>query len=126
MAEQTLNRIGIVSSIDYRKGMVSVTYPDRDKSTTRAFPFLCPGDEYCMPKVGDEVFVAHLSSNSAAGVVIGKFFNIDNLPIKYGEGVFRKNLGADAYIECEGDEITFHDKNGTVTLKEIIDAIGGS
>lgn len=120
----SLNRIGIVSSIDYRKGMVSVTYPDRDKSTTKAFPFLCPGGEYSMPKVGDEVFVAHLSSNSAAGVVIGKFFNIDNLPVRYGEGVFRKDIGADAYIECEDSEITFHDKNGTVTLKQILELLG--
>lgn len=123
MAENT-NRIGIVSSIDYQKGMVSVTYPDRDKSTTKAFPFLCPGNEYSMPKVGDQVFVAHLSNNSAEGVVIGKFFDTDNLPVKSGEGVFRKELGADAYMECEGDEITFHDKNGTVTLKQIIDLLG--
>lgn len=117
----SLNRIGIVSSIDYRKGMVSVTYPDRDKSTTKAFPFLCAGDEYCMPNIGDQVFVAHLSNNTAAGVVIGKFFNIKNLPEKYGKGVVRKKLGEESYIECVDDEITFHDKNGTVALKDIID-----
>lgn len=115
-----LNRIGTVSSIDYRKGMVSVTYPDRDKSTTKTFPYLCPGNEYSMPKVGDRVFVAHLSNNPAAGVVMGKFFDIKNLPVKYGEGVTRKMLGETAYVECENDEITFHDKNGTVTLKDII------
>ena len=119
-----LNRIGTVSKVNYRKGMVSVTYPDRDKSTTMEFPYLCPGNEYCMPKVGDRVFVAHLSNNKAFGVVIGRFFDINNLPVKYGEGIVRKMLGETAYIECEDDEITFHDKNGTVTLKDIIDHLG--
>ena len=121
---KSLNRIGIVSSIDFKKGMVSVTYPDRDDSTTKVFPYLCPGNEYSMPKVGDKVFVAHLSNNPAAGVVIGRFFNDDNLPVKYGEGVVRKMLGETAYIECENDEITFCDKNGSITLKEIIDLAG--
>ena len=120
----SLNRVGIVSSIDYRKGMVSVTYPDRDHSTTRKFPYLCPGNEYCMPEVGDRVYVAHLSNNPSSGVVVGRFFDAKNLPVKYGKGVVRKMLGETAYIECEDDEITFHDKNGTVTLKEIIDMIG--
>jgi len=121
----SLNRIGKVSSIDYRKGMVSVTYKDRDKSTTRTFPFLCPGNEYLMPKVGDFVLVAHLSNKPSFGVVLGKFFNKDNLPVKYGEGVFRKTLGSNAWIECKNNEISFHDKNGTVTLKQIINALGG-
>lgn len=120
-----LNKIGTVSKVDYRKGMVSVTYPDRDRSTTKPLPYLSFGEEYCMPKVGDRVFVAHLSNHPASGVVVGKFFNLENLPQKYGKGVFHKDLGSDAYIECKDDEITFHDKNGTVTLKEIIDAIGG-
>ena len=120
----SLNRIGTVSSIDYKKGMVSVTYPDRDDSTTRVFPYLCPGNEYCMPKVGDKVFVAHLSNNPASGVVVGRFFDRDNPPVKYGEGILRKMLGETAYIECENDEITFHDKNGSISLKDIIDLAG--
>ena len=33
-------RIGKVSSIDYAKGLVSVTYPDQDGSVTRPLPIL--------------------------------------------------------------------------------------
>lgn len=120
----SLNRIGIVSSVDYDKGMVSVTYPDRDKSTTGLFPFLCPSDDYRMPKVGDRVLVAHLSSDTASGVVLGKFFSGDNAPENPGATVTRKKLGDESYIECVDDEITFHDKHGSVTLKQLIDLIG--
>lgn len=119
MAE-SLNRIGIVSSVDYEKGMVSVTYPDRDKSTTGLFPYLCPSDDYKMPAVGERVLVAHLSSNTAQGVVVGKFFSLDNPPKNSGDKVSRKEMGTDAYIECKDNEITFHDKNGSATLKDII------
>ena len=37
MAER-LVRMGKVSSVDYENGMVSVTYPDLDDSTTDLFP----------------------------------------------------------------------------------------
>ena len=124
MAEN-LNRIGIVSSIDYEKGMVSVTYPDRDNSTTKMFPYLCPTEEYKMPKVGDNVMVVHLSNGSASGVVLGTFWDASHKPPKSGKTVCRKQLSDEAYIECVDDEITFHDKNGTVTLKDIITALGG-
>lgn len=125
MAAENLNRIGIVSSIDYDTGMVSVTYPDRDSSTTKDFPYLCPTEDYKMPKVGDSVMVVHLSSGSASGVVLGTFWDIEHKPKNPGEGKCRKQLSDEAYIECVDDEITFHDKNGTITLKEILTALGG-
>ena len=125
MSAENLNRIGIVSSIDYEKGMVLVTYPDRDNSTTKLFPYLCPSGDYSMPKVGDSVMVVHLSNNSASGVVLGTFWDFENKPLNPGKAVHRKQLSSEAYIECVDDEITCHDKNGTVTLKDIITALGG-
>lgn len=124
MSAENLNRIGIVSSIDYDRGMVSVTYPDRDNSTTKMFPYLCPSGDYSMPKVGDSVMVVHLSSGSASGVVLGTFWDAAHKPQNTGKTVHRKQLSDIAYIECVDDEITFHDKNGTVTLSQIITALG--
>ena len=55
MAER-LVRMGKVSSIDYENGMVSVTYPDLDDSTTDLFPFFSMADEYKMPGIGQDVW----------------------------------------------------------------------
>lgn len=121
-------RQGIVSSINYKKGMIKVTYPDRDNEVTDNFPVLSLDDEYRMPAVGDWVLVAHLSNGSNAGVVLGKYWDSGNLPEQFGKAIFRKELGSTpgaAYLLCENDEITFHDSNGTVTLSQIINAIGG-
>ena len=118
-------RVGRVSSVDYVNGMVSVVYPDRDSMVTRKLPFFSHCGEYMMPDVDDEVIVCHLSDNSANGVVMGKFWDGDNTPPVNGAGKFYKSLGGESYMSCTGDEITFHDKHGTITLAEII-ALKGS
>lgn len=113
-------RVGRVSSVDYTNGMVSVVYPDRDSMVTRKLPYFCHCGEYMMPAIDDEVIVCHLSDNSANGVVMGKFWDADNKPPVSGAGKFYKSLGGESYMSCTGDEITFHDKHGTITLAEII------
>lgn len=118
-------RVGRVSSVDYVNGMVSVVYPDRDSMVTRKLPFFSHCGEYMMPDVDDEVIVCHLSDNSANGVVMGKFWDGDNTPPVNGAGKFYKSLGGESYMSCDADEITFHDKHGTITLAEII-ALKGS
>ena len=45
MAERLI-RIGRVSSVNYDEGMISVTYPDLDDSTTDEFPVFSFTDEY--------------------------------------------------------------------------------
>ena len=47
MAER-LVRVGRVSSVNHSAGMVKVTYPDLDDSTTDDFPVFSMGDEYKM------------------------------------------------------------------------------
>lgn len=61
-------RIGRVSSINYETGMARVTYRDKDETVTTEFPMLNFNDEYRMPKVGQDVMVAHLSNGSSRGV----------------------------------------------------------
>ena len=122
MAERLI-RIGRVSSVDYENGMVSVTYPDLDDSTTDAFPVFSFTDEYKMPGIGQEVLVLHLSNGQTAGIVMGKFWNRQNIPSNSGENVFRKELGrsyGEAYIEYNGDDLIFKDSNaGAVRLSQI-------
>lgn len=122
MAER-LVRMGRVSSIDYENGMVSVTYPDLDDSTTDLFPVFSMADEYKMPGIGQDVLVLHLSSGQVSGIVMGKYWNEDNAPTMSGKGKYRKELGelpGEAYIQYEAGNITFHDQSGTVTLGGII------
>ena len=59
MAERLI-RMGKVSSIDYENGMISVTYPDLDNSTTDNFPVFSLTDEYKMPGIGQEVLILHI------------------------------------------------------------------
>lgn len=123
-----MNLIGRVSKVNYEDGTVRVTYPERDGMVTDDLPMLALSGEYRMPAVGDEVIVTHLSSNRNFGVVLGRYWGSGNVPAESGKGLFLKEIGTapgEAYIKCEGDEITFHDKNGSVTLAEIISALGG-
>lgn len=125
MAEKNI-RIGKVSSIDYKKGMISVTYPDLDDSVTDDLPVFSLTDEYKMPQVGAEVLVLHLSNGCTAGVVMGRYWNEDNKPPISGKGVFRKELGeafGEAYIQYKGGDITLKDKKGSTTLGSILDRL---
>lgn len=122
MAERLI-RLGKVSSIDYANGMISVTYPDMDDSTTSKFPVFSFTDEYKMPSIGQEVLVLHLSNGESAGVVMGRYWNKGNTPPTSGAGVFRKELGAafgEAYIQYAGKNMTLHDPKGTTTLGSIL------
>lgn len=108
MAERLI-RIGRVSSVNAAKGMVSVTYPDLDNSTTGEFPVFSFTDEYKMPNVGQEVLVLHLSNGQSAGIVLGRYWNGSNQPpVTSG---FRKELGdafGEAFIEYDGAKMTVH------------------
>ncbi len=124
MAERLI-RIGRVSSVDYENGMVSVTYPELDDSTTDNFPVFSFADEYKMPGIGQEVLVLHLSNGQSAGIVMGKMWNLKNVPPESGDGIFRKELGGiygEAYIKFDGNNIVFKDNvAGEVTLSQLLD-----
>lgn len=97
-------RVGRVSSIDYETGMISVTYPDLDGATTSQLSMLTCGDEYKMPNVGDNVCVAHLSSDQSRGVVLGTYWDKGHSSRSTGAGRFRKEYAStpgEAYIEYD-------------------------
>jgi phage baseplate assembly protein gpV len=133
MSDQRLIRIGQISSIDYDKNLVKVTYPDMDDAVTDDIPYFSFDDEYKMPEVGRDVLVLHLSSGSAEAVCMGRYWNEDVKPQEKGKGVWRKELGTEfgkAYaqykasdkelkIHVDGDLLIECDKNVTVKAKSI-------
>lgn len=112
-SNQTI-RIGKVSSVDLEKGLVHVTYADRDASVTSALPML--SHRYFMPEPGDQVLVLHLSNGVEAGVVLGRFWSDKNLPPESGSGLFRIDFDRNgtAYLRCESNAVTI--KGSTVTV----------
>lgn len=106
---ERLIRIGRVSSINEKNGMVSVTYPDLDDSTTAKFPVLSFNDEFKELKIGQSVLVLHLSNGQSAGVVLGGYWNESNIPPALSG--YRKELGekqGQAYIDFRDGTVTIH------------------
>ena len=104
-------RIGKVSSVNYDDGLVRVTYPDKDDSTTTEIPVFSFTDEYKMPKVDSKVLVIHLSDGSSAGVVLGHFWDSGNKPPEAGSNEFHKELAdnyGDATVHCKDRKITIY------------------
>lgn len=126
MAQRTV-RIGKVSKINYKTGMIRVTYPDLDDCVTAEFPVFSFTDEYKMPKIGQEVLVLHLSSGQSAGILLGKYWNKKNLPPDYGQGknVFNKEIDEEfgkVYINYKDKTLTVYDETGDIN----INVIGGA
>ena len=119
-------RKGEVSSIDYKNGMVSVTFMDWEGGTTDMLPCLSIGDEYKMPQIGETVAVGEMSSGH--GIVLGKLWNRGNTPGKSGKGLYFKRLTDTAEISASGNDgmrlkdsdIVFDTDYGTVTVSEIM------
>ena len=125
-------RVGRVSKINYNSGAAEVTYPDKDGMVTQELPFL--SSEYNMPNIDDTVLVAHLSSGAEYGVILGKFFTENNIPLEKGANVYRKDIDKDkCYIKYDKNkqELTFHSdkiiidskfkhEEETITVKDIL------
>ena len=112
-------RVGKVSKINYEKGMIRVTYPDLDDSVTAELPVFSFTDEYKMPKIGQEGFVLHLSNGQAAGILMGKYWNKDNVPPDYGQGknTFNKEIDEEfgkVRITYKNKKLTLYDEAGDV------------
>lgn len=111
--------IGKVSSINYPNGTARVTYEDKDKSTTAEFSFLAW--EYWMPKVGDQVVVAHLSNGRTSAAVLGPVWHNDRRPIEGFEGLYRKEYNHKqglAFERYDAKEEAFsQDVTGTTEIK---------
>lgn len=106
-------RIGIISKIDYKSGMVAVAYLDRDDAVTDLIPYLQMGGEYHMPKLEQRVAVMHLSTGPEIAVAFGPFWESSTPPPVYGKDVYHKELSHDT-----GSAFIHHDpETGTLTIK---------
>ena len=108
-------RVGFVSSRLPEKGMVQVTYPDRDRMVTDYFPVLSFGNEYHIPEVNEQVLVLHLSNDVSSGVVVGAMWN--DWYKKIGNAVIRK---CGEVIEIVSPEIILSCSSGSMTVSELI------
>lgn len=129
-------RIGKVSRINYKTGQIAVTFPDQDESVTDLLPFLTFGGEYHMPKIEQYVAVMHLSTGEEMGVVLGPYWDDDDPPAFWGKDFFRKEFSNEigkAYMQHDPDEgeltikadkIKLQTDAGTITVAEIIAALG--
>ncbi len=106
-------RIGKVSSVDYEKGMMRITYRDKDESVTVDFAMLNYNDEYRMPQVGQQVAVAHMSNGSSRGVILGEVWNKKNLPHEAGKDLYRKDLSR----RKDAAYIRYDDESGEYLVK---------
>lgn len=111
-------RVGIVSSIDYEKGFVQVTYPDRENAVSGKLPYFSYW--YQMPEVGDKVVVLYLTNGNHEGFVLGKYYHESNLPIKTGKGLLHKPL------HQNGAEIQYQEQTDSFALKAGKIAVDGT
>ena len=118
-------RVGIISSVDYEKGFVQVTYPDRENAVSGKLPYF--SHFYQMPEVGDKVVVLYLTNGNHEGFVLGKYYHENNLPIKSGKGLFHKPLhknGAEIRYQEQDDDFAF--KAGTIKVEGSTINVNGS
>lgn len=122
-------RIGTVSSVDTKTGMVSVIYEDRDGEVTGLLPYATFNDEYKLPKIGAKVIVLHLSNGKEMGIVLGTFWNEANIGKK--GGAYHKDIGEDAYLDYDNKTliiaakhihlISLDDKENFITIDDLIE-----
>ncbi|MBP1924588.1 phage baseplate assembly protein gpV [Sedimentibacter acidaminivorans] len=64
-------KVGQVSSINFNKSSVKVTFPDKDNIVSNYLPILNPG--YYIPKIGDQVVCIFLGNGIEQGFCLGSF-----------------------------------------------------
>lgn len=88
--ERDYLRVGKISSINYKSGTARITYEDKGGSTTAEMPFLVLAWQYWMPRVGDQVLVAHLSNGTSAAVILGAVWHNGHRPFEGADGLYRR------------------------------------
>ncbi len=112
-------RIGKISSFNYPKGTARITYEDKKQSTTVEMPFM--SWQYWMPKVGDQVLVAHLSNGTCAAIILGPVWHDGHRPMEGFEGLYRReyaNIDGLANERYDANETAFTQTvTGTIDIK---------
>ncbi|WP_221868982.1 phage baseplate assembly protein V [Brevibacillus brevis] len=94
-------RVGIVSSVDYRKGTAKVAFEDRDNLVSYDLDVLVKNSfrnkDYWLPDPEEQVLCLFLPIGNAQGFILGSLYSLeDKLPIKnenkrhirFGDGTF--------------------------------------
>ena len=119
MSQKDYLRIGKISSYNYEKGTASITYEDKNSSTTAQMSLLAW--QYWLPKVGDQVLVAHLSNGTCAAVILGPVWHDGHRPPEGFDGLFRKeynNQTGKAYERYDANAEEYSKSiTGSVTIK---------
>lgn len=122
-----------VSSVDYEKGMISVTIPELDGKNKSEVMLLA--SEYEMPKVDDPVVVLFDKDNGrlGRGVCLGKVWSEANTPTETGKGLYRKDFpdgsierskNGEWSITAGSDSVVIGNGKIVITTGEIIQQVG--
>lgn len=118
-------RVGTVMKVDKAAGKVQV---QETENTTVMLPLVTFGNEYNMPKVGDDVIVLHFAEGSSKGVCLGTYYGGDNVP-KANNG-YRKDFDNESFIACKNgkfeinaSEIKIMCDYTTITVEQLIKRI---
>jgi len=97
-------RIGKVSSINYDRGAVKVTFPDKDDIVSDFLPYL--SFEYNMPEVGDTVLCVFLPNGISKGFCLGQPYSLKNMPVQPGPQYYYKNIYDEAFYQYDKNSKT--------------------
>lgn len=111
-----------VSQIDYERGMVKVTLPERNNAESNWIGM--PANEYDMPKVGDAVMCSFDEGNLSTGVCHGKHFHNRNLPMESGETVYYLPMCGDLVVKYDSAEKTLEIIADTVKFSGDLEIAG--
>ena len=87
-------KIGRVSSIDYKTGMIQVLYEDLsdEDDVSDYLPYMTFNREYAPPEIGEFVVVFGMSNGTSMGIVGPGFWNEANQPPELDPDVYRKEF----------------------------------
>lgn len=97
-------RVGNVSSVDYDRGAVKVTFPDKDDIVSDYLPYL--SFEYNMPDVGDQVLCVFLPNGISKGFCLGHPYSNKNMPVQPGPQYYYKNIYDEAFYQYDKNSKT--------------------
>lgn len=115
-------RIGYISSLSETRGMVRVTYPDRDRAVTAEIPYFNHNGEYFMPRINDMVLVAHVSNDQSMAIALGTFWNREDMPKVSGINCVNKPLDHEGvcFVRQQDGSVIIADSSGQVTVSDIL------
>ena len=101
-----MTAVATVSQVDYERGMIKVTLPERDNAVSNWIGM--PANEYDMPKVGEAVMCSFDEGNLSTGICHGKHYHTKNMPVESGPTTY--------YLPMCGDMVVKYD-SATKTLE---------